>query len=189
MTRKLPTALDSLFDQGLSTATKDLKLNFKRLVENGALEATEAAAATLAIATSLGLAPLAAAAREELRALDFTSEQIEEAAESAALMGMLNTYYRFRHFLTEKQPDLAELYRNAGLRMTALARPLLGKERFEMLAFAVSVINGCETCIVAHERVLREGGIAAEKIHDLARLAAVLKGAQGLSHAHARLED
>src|SRR5262249_16681690 len=97
------------------------------------------------------------------------------AAQSAALMAMLNTYYRFRHFVGSP-----EEYRAAGLRMTALARPVLGRERFEMLAFAVSVVNGCESCVRSHEKVLRDSGVSAEKVHDLARLAAVLKAAQTL---------
>ncbi|MGH9857599.1 MAG: carboxymuconolactone decarboxylase family protein, partial [Acidobacteriota bacterium] len=54
--------------------------------------------------------------------------------------------------------------------MAALARPVLGKERFEMLAFALSVLNGCESCIRSHEQVLRNAGLA-DKLHDLARLA------------------
>jgi len=85
-------------------------------------------------------------------------------------MAMLNTYYRFRHFV-HKDDD----YRVAGLRMTALAKPQLGKERFEMLALAVSVLNGCESCVRSHEQVLRDAGVGADKIHDLARLASVVK--------------
>jgi alkyl hydroperoxide reductase subunit D len=84
---------------------------------------------------------------------------------------MLNVYYRFRHFLGS--PDE---YRIAALRMTALARPAIGKEKFEMLAFAVSVLNGCESCTKAHEKALRDAGIGTDKIHDLARLAAVVYG-------------
>jgi alkyl hydroperoxide reductase subunit D len=97
--------------------------------------------------------------------------------ESAAIMGMLNTYYKFRSFIKERAED----YRTAGLRMTALARPALGKVPFEMLAFAVSVLNGCETCVVSHEKVLREAETNVEKIHDLARLAATVKAIQVLS--------
>lgn len=71
----------------------------------------------------------------------------------------------------------------AGLRMTALARPTLGKERFEMLAFAVSVLGGCEMCVRSHERVLREAGVSIDKVHDLARLAAVVRGLKTLEAA------
>jgi alkyl hydroperoxide reductase subunit D len=65
--------------------------------------------------------------------------------------------------------------------MTALARPVLGKERFEMLAFTVSVLNGCETCTRAHEKTLKDAGVSSEKIHDLARIASIVKGLSYLS--------
>jgi alkyl hydroperoxide reductase subunit D len=168
--------MDTMLQEQTSTIARDLKLNLARVLEGGALPPEEANLALLAAASSADSADLAAGAIERLRGLGLSDEQIREARESAALMGMLNTYYRFRHFLGN--PDE---YRAAGLRMTALARPSLGKERFEMLAFTVSVLNGCETCTRAHEKTLREAGVAVEKIHDLARLASVVKGLKALS--------
>jgi lipoyl-dependent peroxiredoxin subunit D len=106
-----------------------------------------------------------------------SSEQIREAAESSAIMAMLNTYYRFKHMVAKEED-----YRVAGLRMTSLARPVLGKEKFEMLAFAISVLNGCESCIRSHEEVLRKAGISIDKVHDLARLAAVVKALKTLKY-------
>jgi alkyl hydroperoxide reductase subunit D len=172
--------LDALLNGRNTTITRDLKLNLKRLLEESALSPQEAGLALLAVATSVEEPALASYARRRLEELGLPSEQIQEAAESAALMAMLNVYYRFRHTI-EKEED----YRVAGLRMTALARPLLGKLSFEMLAFAVSVLNGCPSCVRSHELVLRESGIHADKIHDLARLAAVIKGWRVLSTAYA----
>lgn len=168
--------LDALYDGFESTIAKDLKLNLKRVVAEGALAPTESLPALLAVATSTGSKKLADFARNELKTLDFNDEQIRESAEVAAIMGMLNIYYRSRHMLSN-----ADDYKSAGLRMMSLARPSLGKERFEMLAFAVSVINGCETCIRSHEQVLRQAGVTVDKIHDLMRLAAVVKGLSALS--------
>src|SRR6185369_15015062 len=110
-------------------------------------------------------------AREKLAAQGLPPEHIQEAAESAAIMGMLNTYYRFR-YMVGKDDD----YRTAGLRMTSLARPAIGKEGFEMLALAVSIVNGCQSCVKSHEQVLRDAGVSADKIHDLARMGSVVKG-------------
>jgi alkyl hydroperoxide reductase subunit D len=73
--------------------------------------------------------------------------------------------------------------------MTALARPLLGKERFEMLAFTVSVLNGCETCTRAHEKTLRDADVGVEKIHDLARLASIVRALKTLSHSLPEAEN
>lgn len=175
MNEVVTSALEGLFRGRETSIARDLKLNLKRLLEDGALDPPERLLALLATATSVEHAPLADLARRELRNTGLPDEHIQEAAESAALMGMLNTYYRFRH-MVGKDED----YRTAGLRMTALAKPGLGKEGFEMLAFAVSVLNGCETCIRSHEKVLRDAGVSADKIHDLARIAAVVKGIKGL---------
>ena len=90
-------------------------------------------------------------------------------------MGMLNIYYRAKHMVKDNG------WGAAGLRMTSLAKPALGKQRFEMLAYAVSVLNGCETCVNAHAKVIQEGGANLDQVHDLTRLAAVLRGIQSLS--------
>lgn len=168
--------LDAFFEGKESTIARDLKLNLKKVMEgDGQLPSDEACMALLATATSVGHAGLAQFAYDQLAALGVPHDQILEARESAAIMGMLNTYYKFRT-MVGKDDD----YRTAGLRMTALARPAMGKEKFEMLALAVSIINGCETCIKAHEKVLRDSGLSADKIHDLARLAAIVKGISAL---------
>lgn len=167
--------LDALFEGKDSAIARDLRLNLRRILEEGSLPPEESLPALMAVSSSVQDRRLMAVAREAMIEKDFSEEQIREAEESAAIMAMLNTYYRFRH-MVGKDDD----YRTAGLRMTALARPVLGKERFEMLALAVSILNGCESCIKAHEKVLRDAGISADKVHDLARLAAVTKGIRSL---------
>lgn len=168
--------LDAALPRQQSAIARDLRLNLKRVLEDGSLDEENAVLALLALATSVGDAQRAGYARTRLAELGLSAEQIGEAAESAAIMGMLNVYYRFRHMLGNDDE-----YRATALRMTALARPVLGKERFEMLAFAVSVLNGCESCIRSHEKALRGSGIGVDQIHDLARLAAVVKGLHALS--------
>jgi lipoyl-dependent peroxiredoxin subunit D len=159
-----------------STAiARDLRLNLKRILEDSELETMDRYFALLATAVAVNDGELAGFARTELTSRGAAPEQIQEAAESAAIMAMLNTYYRFRHMVRNDED-----YRAAGLRMTGLARPVLGKPRFEALAFAVSVINGCESCIRSHEKALRESGFTPNQIHDLARTAAAVRGIQTL---------
>jgi lipoyl-dependent peroxiredoxin subunit D len=167
---------DPYFEHRSTTIARDLRLNLKKVMEDGSLSPQEASLALLATAISSENLPLASHAREKLASLGTPPEHVQEAAESAAIMGMLNTYYRFR-YMVDKPDD----YSTAGLRMTSLARPALGKEVFEMLAFAVSVLNGCQSCVKSHEQVLRDAGVTADKIHDLARLASVVKGIKALS--------
>lgn len=167
--------LESVLGTSISTIARDLRLNLKRLLEEGALDPQEKLLTLLAVSKAVEHAGLVEFAETELKAQGLPPEQILEAKESAAIMGMLNIYYRFKH-MVGKDED----YRSAGLRMTALAKPQMGKERFEMLALAVSAINGCETCICSHEKVLRDAGVSVDKIHDLARFAAVVKGLKSL---------
>ena len=166
---------ENLFAGRETTFARDLKLNLRRLLTEGALSQEEALLATLATARSTGAKAIEVYAQGELVTLGTSADRVQEAQESAAIMGMLNTYYRFKHMVHNEND-----YKAAGLRMTGLAKPLLGKEHFEMLAFAVSIVNGCETCIRAHEKTLKDVGVPAEKLHDLARIAAVVKGLSGL---------
>ena len=159
---------------------RDLRVNLSRFLESGSLSREEAHLTLLAAATTVQDGELADHAARQLRSFGLNDDEIREARESAAFVGMLNVYYRFRHFLGSP-----EEYRVASLRMTAIARPVLGKERFEMLAFAISVLNGCETCTRAHEKALRKAGVSTEKIHDLARIAAITQGLKLLPRENA----
>jgi alkyl hydroperoxide reductase subunit D len=170
------TSFDPAIELKDSTIAKDIRLNFRRVMEEATLSPHEAYCTLLATATAVEYPMLREFAKIRLAELGVNPEQIREAEESSAIMGMLNTYYRFRYMVGKHDE-----YQTAGLRMTSLARPALGKEHFEMLAFAVSVINGCQSCIVSHEDALRKAGVPADKIHDLARLASVVKALKMLS--------
>lgn len=163
------------FTEKDSTIARDLQLNLKRLLSESALSEEDRLLTLLTLSAALGAKGLQDFAREQLNLLGVLPELQQEAQEAAAMMAMLNTYYRFRHFL--KGSSLAEdsAFQAAGLRMTALARPALGKERFEMLAFSLSVLNGCESCTVAHAEALKKHGVDSVKVHDLAKFAAVVK--------------
>lgn len=160
-----------------SPIARDLKLNFKKFATDSSLTEVEVGAIALAVGQVTQYDLMSKFGREVLLSKDLSKEQILEAEQSAAIMGMLNTYYKFRTFMKN-----AEDYSQAGLRMTGLARPQLGKPLFEMLALVVSIVNGCETCVVSHEKALRDHGIEASKIHDAIRLASTIKGLSSLSN-------
>ena len=40
----------------------------------------------------------------------------------------------------------------------------------------VSAITGCEACVRAHEKAVRERGVTMEAVHDSVRIAAVIHG-------------
>jgi lipoyl-dependent peroxiredoxin subunit D len=174
---------DALFGDRQTTIAKDLKLNFRRLLEDSSLVPAESVLAVIALAKTLNFGELVDAGREAAKALELPAEVILEAEENAAIMGMLNIYYRARHFIESHDSSAKEAYGGAKLRMMSLGNPAMGKERFEMLAFAVSCINGCEMCVSSHEKALMQIGVERDKIHDLVRLAAVMMGLKKLSES------
>lgn len=176
----LLTSLDQMFGERQTTIAKDLKLNYRRMVEDSSLSKQESALLSVALAKTLNFDELLKAAKVEATENGVSEAGVQEAEESAAIMGMLNTYYRFRHFIEHNDETAKEAYGAAKLRMTSLANPALGKETFEILALAISAINGCEMCVSSHEKALMHLGVTREKLHDVARISAVVKGLSSL---------
>ena len=58
--------------------------------------------------------------------------------------------------------------------MNVLGSHGIAKADFELLALAVSAINGCGTCIASHERQLRQHGLEREAVQSAVRVAAVV---------------
>lgn len=162
--------------EAATTIQRDLKLNLEKLTQSSSLDKVEAHLIVLAISHALNHERLQTYATEVLRGEGLTEDEIVEARESANIMAMNNIYYRTRHMIKEMRGDEVEKQLGmAGLRMNVLARPVLGKVRFELLAFAVSVLNGCAMCISSHQVSLEKHSVSGEKIHDTIRLTAVLK--------------
>jgi len=179
LSNKIDSFIETQFGNSETSIFRDLTLNFKKLMEDSSLDPIERFMNVLAIGKTLGWSDLVVFASTELKELGLEDSQIQECKESAAIMGMLNTYYKFKGFLSaDVLADTA--YQRAGLRMNSLSKPINGKERFEMMALSVSVVNGCPTCVSSHEKALTDIGVSRDKIHDLARLAAVTKGLSAL---------
>jgi alkyl hydroperoxide reductase subunit D len=99
-------------------------------------------------------------------------EELQQAARAAAtVMAMNNVYYRAVHLASNTE------YRKmpARLRMNVIANPGAPKLDFELWCLAVSAINGCGACIDSHEKVLRDGGVAADQIQAALRYAAIVE--------------
>lgn len=102
-----------------------------------------------------------------------SADEIAETHGCASLMGVNNIFYRFRHYMHDvefynKQP--------AGLRMSLMMNPVLGKPLFELMSIVISAVNGCERCVTSHEHSVKELGADEPRIYDAIRLAAVIKG-------------
>jgi alkyl hydroperoxide reductase ahpD len=50
------------------------------------------------------------------------------------------------------------------------------KSDFELWSLAVSTINGCEHCSVAHDKVVRQEGLTKEQVWEAIKVAATVQG-------------
>jgi alkyl hydroperoxide reductase subunit D len=177
---KVDAYLESEYPGSSSPIYRDLSLNFKKVLEDSPLEPQERFLNLLSIAVALENKAMVALAKTQLQALDVPAEIIQEAAEIAGIMGMNNVYYKFKSFLP---PETATEYQRAGLRMNSLGKHANSKKDFEMMALGVSIINACPVCVASHEKAVRAQEVSVDKVHDLARLAAVAKGLTSLKKA------
>lgn len=153
-------------------AAKDAKLNLKTVLKSSNLSETQVWGTALSCAYNEGKPALIEAVQAE--GVEWLTEEVVADAQAvASLMSMNNVYYRFRHMIGK--PVYSQI--PAKLRMTAMARPKTDRHSFELFSLAVSAINGCEQCIQSHEKVLVDGGVKEEVIHDAVRIAAVIRSA------------
>jgi alkyl hydroperoxide reductase subunit D len=159
--------------ESIPELAKDTRLNLGSVLQSGPLSPAQrwgVAIASAAASRSPRLASeLAGAARGE----GIGEEVIEDALAAATLMAMNNVYYRFRHVVDKPSYETHP----PRLRMARLGRPAAAKVDMELFALAVSAINDCATCVRAHEKVVTEGGLTEEQVHDAIRIAAVIHAA------------
>ena len=165
------SALEALAAEIVAPA-RDVKLNLQSVLAPGTLTAaqrwgTAVAAAIVSRNVRLQVAVIADA-RDQV-----PIGVIEDATAAAAIMGMNNVYYRFRHLIGKSSyGDFP-----ARLRMNRLIKPEGDKTDFELFCLAASAVAGCEWCIRSHEKVVLDGGVTQEQVNDVVRIAATIHGA------------
>ena len=158
----------------LADAHKDTRLNLQSVLEGGSLTPEQRWGVAVASAYAARNERLKEAMLNEAKkALANAEPVIEDARAAASLMAMNNVYYRFRHVIGKESYST----KRPGLRMNRLAQVATSKVDFELVCLAVSAINGCETCVKAHEKVVLEGGLSEDQVHDAVRIASVIHAA------------
>jgi alkyl hydroperoxide reductase subunit D len=157
--------------QTVTEPGRDLRLNIQSVLEGTTLSTAQKWGVAVASAIAARNPALRRAVLDDAT-LAVDPAVVDDARAAASLMGMNNVYYRFRHMVgkpsyTAKAPRL---------RMNWMAKPLGAKADFELFCLAVSAINGCETCVKSHEKVVVDAGITEEQIHDAVRIAAAMAG-------------
>jgi alkyl hydroperoxide reductase subunit D len=156
----------------LPASAKDIKLNLQGVLQAESLTAAQRWGVAVASAIAARNPRLTAAIVEQAQC-EVDASVIDDAAAAASLMAMNNVYYRFRHMIGK--PSYTD--RPARLRMNRLVNPATNKTDFELFSLAVSAINGCETCVRAHEDVVTKGGLSEDQVNDAVRIASVIHAA------------
>ena len=163
-------ALESLRN-AIPDAAKDLRLNLGSVLQTESLTREQIWGTAVACAIASRNPQLRQATLEDAL-IHVAPEVVEDAKAAAALMGMNNVYYRFRHLIGRDEYT----QKPARLRMQRFAQVLTSKTDFELFCLAVSAINGCESCVRSHERVVIEGGLTEDQVNDAVRIAATFHG-------------
>lgn len=158
-------AIDSKF-------LRDVKLNVAAVLGSTNMTRKEALLLALATAVNEKNSVLIAAFENLARKEGASDNEIGETHSCTAMMNTNNVFYRFRHYMHE-----VEYYNNqpAGLRMSSMMNPVMGKEFYELMSLLVSALNGCERCVTSHENSVKQHGASEPRIYDAIRIGAVIK--------------
>lgn len=153
----------------LPEAACDISSNLQSVLSQSSLEP----AALWGVAVAAGFATrhrvLAEALVREAERAGIDAAVLDDALAAAALMGMNNVLFRFRHIAGKSYSE-----KPARLRMNRKLRSKGSHTHFELFSLAVSAINGCEACVLEHEKHVTEGGMSEDNVHDAVRIAATI---------------
>lgn len=152
---------------------KDLKINVGNVLSNAQyLNQKESYLLALSVAINERFDLLKEAFTAKAKAAGASDAEIAEVVAGTSLMNTNNVFYRFRHFMHK------DFYSNqpAGIKMSIMMNPVLGKEFFELLSLVVSSINGCEMCVTSHEQSVLQHGSSESRVFEAVKLGAIIKG-------------
>jgi len=152
---------------------KDLKINVGNVLSNTQyLNRKEALLLALSVAINEKFDLLKDAFTNLAKENGATDAEISEIVACTSLMNTNNIFYRFRHFMKK------DFYTNqpAGIKMSIMMNPVLGKEFFELTSLVLSAVNGCEMCVTSHEQSVLQHGSSESRVFEAIKLGAIIKG-------------
>lgn len=161
------TAIETLQNM-IPDYAKDLRLNLSTLAGEEGLTPQRKWGTFYATALATGNADVIAAIESEA-AQHMPPESMNAARSAASIMAMNNVYYKFAGMMGESYQTMP-----AKLRMNVIGNPGVDKIDFELWSLAVSAMNGCQFCVIAHESKLIASGMSREQVQASVRIAAVV---------------
>ncbi|MET0635792.1 MAG: carboxymuconolactone decarboxylase family protein [Chitinophagaceae bacterium] len=152
---------------------KDLKINVGNAINNTQyLSRKEALLVAFAVAVNEKSDLLKTAFTNLAKEAGATDAELAEVVACTSLMNVNNIFYRFRHFMNK------DYYSNqqAGIKMSIMMNPVLGKEFFELLSLVVSSVNGCEMCVTSHEQSVLQHGSTESRVFEAVKTGAIIRG-------------
>ncbi|AFD06908.1 carboxymuconolactone decarboxylase family protein [Solitalea canadensis] len=151
---------------------KDLKINVQNSLNYPNLTKKESALLALSIALNEKNNVLIPVFEQMATENGASAEEVAETVAVVSMMNVNNVFYRFRHYTNKDYYNQTP----AGIKMSVMMSPVLGKEFFELMSLAVSAVNGCEMCVNAHEDSVIKHGATQARVYDAIRLSAIIKG-------------
>ena len=167
-----PSAAAQQLLQVESKYIKDLKINVSNVLNNTQyLNKKEALLLAYSVAVNEKFDMLKDTFLAQAQEAGATDAELAEIVSCTSLMNANNIFYRFRHFMGK------DFYNNtpAGIKMSIMMNPVLGKEFFELVSLVISSINGCEMCITSHEQSILQHGGSESRIMEGVKLGAIIK--------------
>lgn len=150
---------------------KDLRINVSNVLNSPNLSKKESFLLALCVAINEKNEPLISSFQNLAISAGASENEIAETAACTSLLNANNVFYRFRHFLEKESYNSMP----AGIKMTVMGNPVLGKEFFELMSLVVSALNGCEMCVRSHEESVKNHGASEARIFDAIRLGSIIK--------------
>lgn len=150
---------------------RDLRINFSNSINSETFSAKEIALLGLSVASLDKNVILINFFEKKARAASISEEEIAEAYSCASIMTLNNIFYRFKHYVPKDYYSQTP----AGIKMSILGNPKMGKELFELISLCISAVNGCEACVKSHENSVLAHGASEAKVYEAIRFAGVVK--------------
>lgn len=167
-----PSAAAQQLLQVESKYIKDLKINVSNVLSNiQYLNKKEALLLAYSVTVNEKFDLLKDTFRTQAQDAGATDAELAEIVACTSLMNANNIFYRFRHYVKK------DFYSNtpAGIKMSIMMNPVLGKEFFELVSLVISSINNCEMCITSHEQSILQHGGSESRIFEAVKLGAIIK--------------
>jgi lipoyl-dependent peroxiredoxin subunit D len=148
---------------------RDLKLNMANVLTQAELTEQQSWGTAVACAIASRSSRLTAAILADAGA-HLSESALFAAKAAAALMGMNNVFYRFRHLSGNPAYNTMP----ARLRMQLIRMHGGDPVDFELWCLAVSAVNACGACIEAHGHALAEKAFTEDKILAAVRIASTI---------------